>query len=310
MTRPDARTRASSLRRTRRWRVLPHLEGYLYVLPAFLILGLFHLWPSIYTFFLSLHNWNFIRRNPTFIGLTNYERLWADEYFWLALKNTAVYALGVVPPSIVIGLCLALLLTDGGRLSVMYRVLLFTPVVTAASGGLGHLDMDVRSGSGQLLQPLARRGGPRSCPVAARSRFGHAQRHPPGRLEEHRVQRRDLLCGLRNISHEYREAARIDGASPWQELTRIVLPLLAPTTYFVLIVSCIGSFQVFSQVYVMTGGGPLNRTLVLVYYLYDRAFGSFRIGYAAAIAFVLFGIMLTLTLLQRALLQHRIHYDR
>ena len=69
-------------------------EGYLYVLPAFLILGLFHLWPSIYTFFLHLHNWNFIRRNPTLIGLTNYERLWANKYFWLALKNTAVYTRG------------------------------------------------------------------------------------------------------------------------------------------------------------------------------------------------------------------------
>jgi len=118
-----------------------------------------------------------------------------------------------------------------------------------------------------------------------------------------------FYAGLRNISREYREAARIDGASAWQEFTRIVFPLLAPTTFFVLVVSVISSFQVFSQVYVMTGGGPLNRTLVLVYYLYNQAFGSFRIGYAAAIAFVLFVILFALTWVQRAVLQPRIHYD-
>ena len=302
--------RAPSLRRTRRRRVLPHLEGYLYILPAFLILGVFHLWPSLYTFFLSLHNWNFIRRNPTFIGLANYERLWADEYFWLALKNTAVYALGVVPPSIVIGLCLALLLTDGGRLSALYRVLLFTPVVTAASAASVIWKWLYAPGPDGFFNLL----------------IGVAGLGPARWLQDPNLAMPSVVLlgvwksigynvvifyvGLRNISREYREAARIDGASPWQELTRIVLPLLAPTTYFVLIVSVIGSFQVFSQVYVMTGGGPLNRTMVLVYYLYDRAFGSFRIGYAAAIAFVLFAIILGLTLVQRTLLQHRIHYDR
>ena len=133
VTRPDASACVVVLRRTRRWRVLPHPQGYLYVLPAFLILGLFHLWPSDDTFFLSLHNWNFIRRNPTFIGLTNYERLWADEYFAACpQKHGGVRTRGRAAEHrdrIVLGA-----LIDGwGRLSVMYRVLLFTPVVTAAS---------------------------------------------------------------------------------------------------------------------------------------------------------------------------------
>jgi len=298
------------LSRTRLRRVLPHIEGYLYILPAFLILGLFHLWPSVYTFFLSLHNWNFIRRNPTFIGFANFQRLWSDEYFWIALKNTAVYALGVVPASIVIGLCLALLLSEGGRLSVLYRVLLFTPVVTAASAAAVIWKWLYAPGADGFFNILL-------------GLFGLG---PYRWLQDPSLAMPSVIllgiwksigynvvifyAGLRNISREYREAARIDGASPWQELVHIVLPLLAPTTYFVLIVSTISSFQVFSQVYVMTGGGPLNRTLVLVYYLYDRAFASFRIGYAAAIAFVLFVIIMALTLAQRAVLQHRIHYDR
>lgn len=301
--------RALSLRRIRRRRILRHLEGYLYVLPAFVILAAFHLWPAVYTFFLSLYNWNFIRRTPTYIGFANYERLWGDEYFWIALKNTAVYAFGVVPASIAVGLLLALLLNDRSRLSATYRILLFTPVVTAASAAAVIWKWLYAPDAGGLLNLL----------------IGWVGLGPFRWLQDPNLAMLSVVilgiwksigynvvifyAGLRNIDREYREAARIDGASTWQEFRRIVLPLLAPTTYFVLIVSVIGSFQVFSQVYVMTGGGPLNRTLVLVYYLYDRAFSSFRIGYAAAIAFVLFAIILALTLLQRALLQHRIHYD-
>lgn len=294
--------------RTRRWRVLRHIEGYLYVLPAFVILGVFHLWPSVYTFVLSLHDWNFIRRVPRYIGLANYERLIADEYFWLALRNTAVYSLGVVPASIAIGLALALLLT-GTRRSALYRVLLFTPVVTAASAASIIWKWMYAPGADGLLNRL----------------IGLAGLGPERWLQDPELAMPSVVllgiwksigynvvifyAGLRNISREYREAARIDGASPWQEFSRIVFPLLAPTTFFVLVVSVISSFQVFSQVYVMTGGGPLNRTLVLVYYLYNQAFGSFRIGYASAIAFVLFVILLALTLVQRLVLQPRIHYD-
>lgn len=296
-------------RRTRRGRVLLHLEGYLYVLPAFAILAVFHLWPAVYTFYLSLHNWNLIRRVPTYIGFSNYQRLWSDEYFWIALGNTTTYALGVVPASAILGLLLALLLVDVNRWAGTYRVLLFTPVVTAASAAaviwkwLYAPDPD---GFFNLLVGLAGAG-------------------PFRWLQDPNLAMLSVIilgvwksvgynvvifyAGLRNIAKEYREAARIDGASAWQEFRYIIWPLLMPTTYFVLIVSVISSFQVFSQVYVMTGGGPVNRTLVLVYYIYDRAFASFRIGYAAAIACVLFLIILGLTLVQRALLQNRIHYD-
>ena len=296
------------IRRTRRWRVLRHIEGYAYIIPAFLILGLFHLWPAAYTFFLSLHDWNFIRRAPRYIGLANYERLIADEYFWIALRNTAFYALGVVPASIVLGLVLAYLLS-GSRLSALYRVLLFTPVVTAASAASVIWKWLYAPGPDGLFNRI----------------IGLLGLGPERWLQDPALAMPSVIllgiwksvgynvvifyAGLRNISREYREAARMDGASPWQEFWHIVFPLLTPTTFFVLVVSVISSFQVFSQVYVMTGGGPLNRTLVLVYYLYNRAFGSFRIGYASAIAFVLFVIIFALTWVQRVVLQPRIHYD-
>lgn len=280
----------------------------MYVLPAFAVLAVFQLWPSVYTFFLSLHDWNFIRRNPAYVGLANYERLLADPYFWTALRNTAIYTLGVVPPSMVLGLGLAYLLS-GVRRSALYRVLLFTPVVTASSAAAVIWRWLYAPGPDGFFNRL----------------IGLIGLGPERWLQDPALAMPSVIllgiwksvgynvvifyAGLRNISPEYREAARIDGASPWQEFSRIVLPLLAPTTFFVLVVSVIGSFQVFSQVYVMTRGGPLNRTLVLVYYLYERAFGSFRIGYASAIAFVLFVILFTLTLVQRLILQPRIHYD-
>jgi len=294
--------------RTRWRRVLHHLEGYAYVLPAFLILGAFHLWPSIYTFVLSLYDWNFIRPVPRFVGFANYQRLATDEYFWIALQNTAVYALGVVPASMALALGLALLLTQS-RLSAVYRILLFTPVVTASSAAsvIWKWLYDPRpDGFFNRLIGLVGLGPERWLQDPDLALFSVILLGIWKSVGYNVV---IFYAGLRNISREYREAARIDGASAWQEFTRIVFPLLAPTTFFVLVVSVISSFQVFSQVYVMTGGGPLNRTLVLVYYLYNQAFGSFRIGYAAAIAFVLFVILFALTWVQRAVLQPRIHYD-
>ena len=307
---PRVNAPTPSVRRTRlARRVLPHLEGYLYVLPALAVLGLFHLWPSLYTFYLSLHNWNLIQRVPRFIGLANYERLWSDEYFWLALRNTATYALGVVPASLVIGLLLALLLVDAGRMSGLYRVLLFTPVVTAASAAAVIWKWMYAPDEQGLFNALLGLVGVAPRRWLQDPDLAMFSVTLLGIWKSIGYNVVIFYAGLRNIAVEYREAARIDGATAWQEFRHIVLPLLSPTTYFVLIVSVISSFQVFSQVYVMTRGGPLGRTMVLVYYIYDRAFGSFRIGYAAAIAFALFGIILCLTLLQRAVLQNRIHYD-
>lgn len=304
--------KGSAWRRTRLRRVLLHLEGYLYILPAFLVLASFQLWPTVYTFFLSLHDWNMIRRNPTYIGFANFQRLAVDDYFWTALKNTTTYALGVVPASVVLGLFLALMLAEfpWRKLSALYRVLLFTPVITAASAAAIIWKWLYAPGDDGLFNIFLGLVGLTSRRWLQDPNLAMFSVVLLGIWKSVGYNVVIFFAGLRTIAKEYREAARIDGASSWQEFWHITLPLLTPTTYFVLIVSVIGSFQVFSQVYVMTEGGPLNRTLVLVYYLYDRAFGSFRMGYAAAIACVLFGIIFTLTLLQRWFFHDRIHYDR
>ena len=115
-------------------------------------------------------------------------------------------------------------------------------------------------------------------------------------------------AGLQGIPEHYYEAAEIDGAGKWQRFWSITLPLLSPTTFFILVMSVIGSFQVFDTVYVLTSGGPLGTTKVLVFYLYEHAFKFFEMGYASAVAYLLFAIIFVLTMLQTKYLKGSVHY--
>jgi multiple sugar transport system permease protein len=117
-----------------------------------------------------------------------------------------------------------------------------------------------------------------------------------------------FLAGLQNIPEELYEAAKIDGANFWQRFLRITLPMVSPTTFFVLIISIIGSFQVFEQTYIMTQGGPSYSTLTLSYYIFQNAFEWFHMGYAAALAYVLFGLILAITLIQARLQKRWVFY--
>jgi multiple sugar transport system permease protein len=116
------------------------------------------------------------------------------------------------------------------------------------------------------------------------------------------------LAGLQAIPQEYYEAAEVDGASAWQKLRRITIPLLAPTTFFLVIISVIGSFQVFTQAYIMTQGGPAERTTTIVYLIYNTAFKFFQMGYASALAYVLFAMVFVFTFLQMRYYTRRVQY--
>jgi multiple sugar transport system permease protein len=118
-----------------------------------------------------------------------------------------------------------------------------------------------------------------------------------------------FLAGLQNIGADYYEAAQIDGATGWQLFRHITLPLLSPTTYFILIISMIGAFKIFALPLFLTGGGPLDRTFTIVYSIYQQGFQYFRMGYASAQAYALFTIILLITLLQRKAAAGRVHYD-
>lgn len=282
--------------------------GLLYVLPAGILLALFHWFPAAYAFRLSLLDWNLIRPRAHEVGLENYRRLLDDPSFWTAVRNTLTYTLGVVPVTMTLALALAVLLNRRLKGASLYRTLLFLPVVTATStaavvwkwiyhpdesgllnGFLGWFGIEPQY---FLLNPeLAM---PAVMLMSVWQGLGYDMVI--------------LLAGLQNIPRHVVEAAEIDGASPWQRFRLVSLPLLTPSLFFVLIVSIIHSFQVAAQVIVLTGGGPLERTLVLVYYLYQQGFASFRMGYAAAIACVLLLTIVVLTLAQWKIAEKRVEY--
>lgn len=280
----------------------------MYILPAGLILISFHLGPAAYALYLSLLDWNMLRSGPRFVGLGNYLELLHDPYFWLSLKHTTLYVAGVVPTSMALSLLVAVLITRLRRGGAWYRALFFLPVVTAGSAAAVVWKWILYPDESGLLNAFLGWFG-----LSPQQWFLNPRIALPAimLMSVWKNMGYDVLiffAGLRNISAHYYEAAAIDGAGRWAQFRHITWPLLAPTTVFISIVSIISSFQVFAQVFVMTQGGPLNSTLVVVYYLYQVAFGLFRMGYAAAIAYVLLIIILILTIAQRAISDRRVFY--
>ena len=303
-TREGPRTRSRTARR-----VLENLEAWLFLLPAAAVLALFHFFPIIYAFFVSLLRWNMIDPVRPFIGAENYQRILTDEKFLTALGNTTYYAVVSVAAALPLALLFAVLLNRRIAGMSMYRTAFFIPYVTPLAAGamawgwlyhpdqfglLNYLLGKVRIPAQQwLLDP--NQAMPAIIAVAVWSSLG-----------------RDVvifLAGLQNIAPDYYEAAQIDGASPWQTFRHITLPLLSPTTYFLLVISMIGAFKVFALPLFLTGGGPLDRTLTIVYSIYQQGFQYFRMGYAAAQAYALFAIIFLITMLQRRLAAGRVHYD-
>ncbi len=290
-------------------RLLEHLEAYAFLLPATLVLVVFHFFPIIYAFYVSLLRWNLIDPIHPFVGAGNYVQLLQDEKFLTALGNTTYFAFASVAVAIPLALVFAVLLNRKLTGMSWYRTAFFVPYVTSLAaaamvwhwlyhpdqfGLLNYLIGSVGAPPQRwLLDPG--QAMPAMIAVAIWSSLG-----------------RDiviLLAGLQSISTEYYEAAQIDGASSLQQFRSITLPLLSPTTYFILIISLIGAFKVFALPLFLTGGGPLNRTLTIVYSVYQQAFQYFRMGYASAQAYALFAVIFAITLLQRRVLAHRVHYD-
>jgi ABC-type sugar transport system permease subunit len=290
-------------------RLLENLEAWAFLLPAGAVLAVFHFFPIIFAFWVSLLRWDMLNPVRPFVGMANYAQLLADEQFLTALGNTAYYAFVSVGVALPLALFFAVLLNR--RLTAMswYRTAFFVPHVTSLAAAAMVWHWLYQPDQFGLLNYLIERLGippqrwllepaqamPAIIAVAVWSSLG-----------------RDIiifLAGLQNISPDYYEAAQIDGANGWQIFRRITLPLLSPTLYFVLIISMIGAFKVFALPLFLTGGGPLNRTLTIVYSIYQQGFQFFRMGYASAQAYALFAIIFLITMLQRRVLAPRVHYD-
>lgn len=271
--------------------------AYLFLLPAIAILGTFNIYPALYSLYLSFFKWNGFTPDRDFVGLGNYTRLFSTPEFWNSLKVTTLYAGGVTLFSLVLGLLVAVLLNQPIKGRTIYRVLYFLPVITptVAAGVVWKYLFDPSKG-------------------AVNSLLGGVGIHGPNWLVDPKwallaviivgVWKRVgfnsvvYLAGLQGVPQSYYEAAQIDGATPWQQLRYVTVPLLTPTTFFLIITSLIEAFQVFDLVYVMTAGGPLGATDVFGFYLYREGFKYSQLGYASAIAYVMFALIFLATLVQ------------
>lgn len=287
-----------------------HRQGFsalLFLSPTLLIFSAFILFPVVFSFYLSFHQWNMFSPDHAFVGLDNYARVLDSEEFWVVLKNTAVYTLGTVPLNMALALLVAYFLNKNVIGKKFLRTAFFTPVIISAVAAAVIWRWIYEPNFGLLNYFLGWFGLPSvnwlNDPAAAMAALIIM-----GVWKTLGVNMVLFAAGLAAIPAHYYEAAEIDGAGKWSRFWNITLPLLSPTTFFILVMSIIGSFQVFDIVYVLTSGGPLGTTKVLVFYLYEQAFKFFEMGFASAVAYLLFALIFILTLLQIRFLQRRVHY--
>jgi multiple sugar transport system permease protein len=268
----------------------------LFLLPALSLLGTFVFWPIAYLVYLSFTAGSFTKAGEHWVGLRNYWRLLASPDFWQVIQNTVYFTAATVIPSILIPLLLAVLLNQRWRFQGLLRTAYFLPSITSlVAVGLGwrwlfQTDGPVNALLTQIgIAPIAWLGDPVwAMPVLILLSIWK-------QLGFNLVV---FLAGLQTIPLNRYEAAELDGANPWQQFWHITLPGLRPTLVFVSITTIIFTLRSFEQVFVVTGGGPLNSTNLLVYYIYQQAFGLFDFGYAAAAATVLLLIALILVYCQ------------
>jgi ABC-type sugar transport system permease subunit len=276
--------------------------------PTLLVLSVFVFFPVVFSFYLSFHSWNMFSASRPFVGLGNYTAIVQNPEFWSVLTNTAVYTLGTVPLNMVVSLGIAFFLNKKLAGKKLLRTAFFAPVVMSSVAAAVIWRWVYEPSFGLLNYCLSWFGLPAvnwlNNPTSAMFAL-----IVMGVWKTFGFNMVLFSAGLQGIPEHYYEAAQIDGAGKWRQFWNITIPLLSPTTFFVLVMSIIGSFQVFDTVYVLTSGGPLNSTKVLVFYLYEQAFKFFDMGYASAVAYLLFAVVFILTLLQMKYLRGSVHYS-
>ncbi len=283
------------------------LTAVLFLLPSVVVFGVFTHIGLLYNFYMSLLNWRLGGSASRWVGLENYGRFFSGGEFVLVFRNTLYYSIATVIGSLVFGLGLAILLNRPLRGRAIARTILFAPYVTTLSAAamLWLWLYEPRFGLVNIFLGW--------CGITGPDWMGSAQWAMPGLIlmSIWRAAGYNMviyLAGLQSIPAETVEAATIDGANAWQVFWRISLPLLSPTTFFLIVTGIIASFKVFTAVAVMTQGGPLDSTQVFTYYIYQQGFMFFRAGYGAAASTVFFVLLLILTLAQLRLQRRWVHY--
>lgn len=288
----------------KRMRIRETIAGYLFLSPNFFGFLAFSFIPIIVSFLLTFTRWN-LASSPQFIGVKNYSDLMTDGLFWKYLWNTFYYAGLTVPLTIVIGFSLAYLLNRKIRGVIFFRTVYFLPSVTLIVAVAVIWSWLYNADFGLINFVLGKLGiqGPNWLQS---KRWAMAAIIIMGVWKGSGYSMLIYLAGLQSIPQEYYEASEIDGAGWWQQIRHITIPLIFPTTFFILVTSTIGAIQGFDQFYVMTRGGPAGATTTLVYYIFQNAFEWFNMGYAATAAAILFVIIMIITLVQWRFAKHAI----
>lgn len=278
-----------------------------FLLPTIVGFILFSLTPILRSFYISFTSWD-ILQPAEWVGLENYRQLLQSEEFWRVMKNTGEFIVLYIPLMLASSLAVASLLNRKFRGLLLYKVLFFLPVLTSWVAGslIWRWILNYKYGIvNVLLGYLGIRG-----PAWLDDRLWAM----PGVVlasvwKDVGFFALIFLGALKGINTEYFEAASIDGATPWQRFRHITLPLVSPTTFFVLVTSLINSFQVFTQVMIMTEAGPAGATQVIIERIYRYAFQFYKMGYAAALSWVLFAVIFVATYVQWKLQKRWVTYD-
>ncbi|NLM79040.1 MAG: sugar ABC transporter permease [Ruminococcaceae bacterium] len=275
------------------------MEGYLFIAPSYLLMLLFSALPILFSLYISFSDWDMISGldNIKLTGIDNYIKMWSDVWFTQSLTNNIVFMLVVVPSTLVIALMMAVLINDYVIGKDFVRLSVFLPHITNIVA-ISLIWSMLYSKEGPFVYVLRLIG----------------MENPPNILADRMWAMPSIMLmtiwmnigysaliyigGLQGIPQELYEAGDVDGVNWWQRLRKITIPMLSPTTFFLLITQVINSFKVFGPIQIMTQGGPVRATTVLVYYIYTAAFQFYKFGYASAIAMVIFVIILVITAIQ------------
>jgi multiple sugar transport system permease protein len=281
------------------WRVWRERSAYLFLIPGVIIFSIFTLAALIFAVYLTFHRWSIIEPDKPYVGLQNYEDMIHDERFVQSVLNTVYFTGASVPLAMGIGLALALLLNQPIRGRALFRTAYYLPVITPFvvsallwkwlyNGDFGLFNYYLLKGH-IIDEPLLwlsdkNLAMPAVVLMSVWSGVGFSMVV--------------YLAGLQSIPAQLYESAKIDGAGVVKRIWYVTIPMLRPTTLFLLVIGIIGSLQVFTQIFVMTSGGPVNRTTTMVYYMYLWAFKYYDMGYASTLAFALFLMLLAFTAFQ------------
>lgn len=294
-------------------------QAYLYLLPTLIVLGIFVFYPFFNAFNLSFHKVYVAKQvgdrvipfYMEFVGFDNFNRLFNDRYFIKAIKQTSLYVGVSVPITIGLALILATFLNEGLRLRPFYRLSYFMPYITPVVA-ISLVWQWIYNWKHGLLNYFLGFFGIDLINWLNDKRYALLAVIIMNVWRFVGYQAIILLAGMQGIDKMYYDAAKVDGATGIQAWRKITLPLLTPQIFFVFIISLIGSFKIFEEVFILFSGtpGPLSSAMTMVYYIFDQGFNRFHFGRAAAASVILFAIIFVLTLFQMTVTQRRVHYER